>query len=271
MAPSKKTSLANFATSLPLLFVFPSIGCLAVTYPLRAAESTHVAIPWVSLFNGRDLSGWKMIALNDPASAEIEDGMMVLRQRPNTAEHTFLASEASYGDFILELDLKDDPKVNSGILLRCVKSAPEAKIRLNGYQVKIDDTQRSWTGGIFDDFGDSWTWMQDLSSNDAGRAAFKLGEWAHFRIECIGTTLKVWVNGIPTCHLIDEKYTSGPIALKIHSAGKNPKVAESAIRFKSIRIITENPKNFLKSMDLPPSHAATGPGKFDKAKPRLNP
>jgi hypothetical protein len=35
--------------------------------------------------------------------------------------------------------------------------------------------------------------------------------------------MKVWVNGVPTCHLLDEEYRKGSIAFKIHSAGSNPK------------------------------------------------
>ena len=182
---------------------------------LGAAEPKTAAEPWVSLFNGRDLTGWKIVALTNPAPAVVEDGVMVLRQRTNTIEHTFVASEREYDDFILELDLKDDPGFNSGILLRCVDASADARVQLNGYQVKIDNTPRAWTGGIFDDFGDSWTWLHDLADNERGRAAFKLGEWAHFRIECIGPTIKVWVNGVPTCNLIDEKYRKGCIAFKI--------------------------------------------------------
>jgi Domain of Unknown Function (DUF1080) len=238
-----------------------AVGWLGSGSCLGAAE------PWVSLFNGRDLTGWKIVAKNDPAPAVVEDGTMVLRQRAGTAEHTFVTSDGTYGDFILELDLKDDPGFNSGILLRCLKSPADAKIRLNGYQVKIDDTPRAWTGGVFDDYGDSWRWLHDLSNNDAGRAAFKLGDWTHFRIECIGSTIKVWVNGIPTCHLADDKYAEGPIAFKIHSAGKGPNVGQTAIRLKNIRIITENPQNYLKPTELPEQRAPTKPGKFDKARP----
>lgn len=221
--------------------------------------------PWVSLFNGADLSGWKIVALKDPASVVVEDGAMVLRQRINTIEHTFIATEARYGDFILELDVMDDPGINSGILLRCVDAPATAKVRLNGYQVKIDNTPRAWTGGVFDDFGNGWRWLNDLADNEAGRAVFKFSEWARFRIECIGSTIKVWVNGVPTCHLVDEKYREGYIAFKIHSLGAKPEETRSAVRMKNIRVITEKPERFTQRMELPARRAPTTPGKFDKA------
>jgi Domain of Unknown Function (DUF1080) len=241
------------------------IGWLGFVLTASATE------PWVSIFNGKDLSGWKVIALENPAPAAIEDGELVLRQRIKTKEHTFVATQAEYGNFILEIELKNDPSFNSGILLRSVESSPGSKVRINGYQVKIDDTPRAWTGGVFDDFGDSWRWLHDLADNEKARAAFKLGEWAHFRIECIGSSIKVWVNQVPTCHLVDEKYSKGSIAFKIHSAGNAPTVGQAAMRVKNARMITENPERYLLPMPLSPRTAPTEPGKFDKAKPGPKP
>ena len=234
---------------------------------ISARAQSPAAAPWVSLFNGQDYTGWKLVGPTNLASAGIEDGAMLLRQRTNTVEHTFVTSTEKYGDFILELDLKDDPGFNSGILLRCLEATADAKVRLNGYQVKVDNTTRAWTGGVFDDFGDSWRWLHDLADNEAGRTAFKLGEWAHFRIECIGDTIKVWVNGVPTSHLVDEKYREGKIAFKIHSLGDRPNDTSNVIRFKNIRIITAQPERYAQTMELPPRRAPATPGKFDKAKP----
>ncbi len=233
------------------------------------ASAVHAADeePWKSLFNGSDFAGWKVVALRDPAPAAIEDGAMVLRQRINTVEHTFVTTEKRYGDFILELDVKDDPEFNSGILLRCSDAPVEAAVRLNGYQIKIDNTKRAWTGGVFDDFGNGWKWLFDLKDNAPGREAFKFTEWARFRVECIGPTIKVWVNAVPTCNLIDEKYREGYIAFKIHSVGNKPQATESAIRFRNIRILTEYPEKYTQSMDLEARKAPTAPGDYDKASP----
>lgn len=252
---------------IPLFLSLLAACLLTPAADLHSAEPQATAVPWVSLFNGKDLSGWKIVALANRGTAVVEDGELLLRQQINTPEHTFVVSENAYQDFILELDLKDDPGFNSGILLRCVMAPEDAKVRLNGYQVKIDDTPRAWTGGIFNDFGDSWTWLHDLADNERGRAAFKLGEWAHFRIECISATMKVWVNGVPTCHLVDETYRDGPIAFKIHSCGNNPEAMQRVLRLKNIRIISEKPELHAQPMDLPARRAPKESGKFDKAKP----
>jgi hypothetical protein len=106
--------------------------------------------------------------------------------------------------------------------------------------------------------------QQAIVTPTAPTAAFKLGEWAHFRIECIGPAIKVWVNGVPTCHLVDAKYPQGGIAFKIHSLGNNPQAAQSAIRLKNIRIITGHPARYALPMELPPRRAPAAPGEFDR-------
>lgn len=247
---------------LTALLAFCALG-LSYAFTVRAADD----VPWQPLFNGSDFAGWKVVSLRDPAPAVVEDGAMVLRQRINTAEHTFVTTEKKYSDFILELELQDEPEFNSGVLLRCSDAPPEAAVRLNGYQVKIDNTKRAWTGGVFDDFGNGWRWMFDLKDNATGREAFKFNEWARFRIECIGPTIKVWVNDVPTCNLIDEKYRAGYIAFKIHSVGDKPKATESAIRFRNIRILTERPERHTKPMDLEARRAPTLAGEYDKPVP----
>lgn len=71
-------------------------------------------------------------------------------------------------------------------------------------------------------------------------------------MEAIGNNIKVWVNGIPTCNLINSKYRAGYIALKIHSLGNDPKRKATKVSFKNIKIISKNPKKFQKEMDLKP-------------------
>ncbi len=211
------------------------IASIFISLPAFAAEPN-----WIPLFNGRDYTGWKILGPANPAPTVVDHGEMLFHMRRNTAEHTLVTTEKSYGDFILELEFLVSGGTHSGPILRCVEAPAHAQIRLTGYQVKIDPTPRGWTGGIFDDYGSHWRWFQDLSDNPAGRSALKLGEWARLRVEAIGPSLKTWVNGIPTAHLIDEKYTSGPIALKIHSLGDKPDVEKIPLRFRNIRILTEN-------------------------------
>jgi hypothetical protein len=83
----------------------------------------------------------------------------------------------------------------------------------HGYE--IDPSARAWSGGLCDEGRRGW--LQDLSANDAGRAAFRDGEWNHYRIECDGPSIRAWVNGIPTADWIDPLDVEGFVALQVHS------------------------------------------------------
>ena len=213
--------------------------------------------PWKTIFNGKDFTNWKIVG--STGHAEVKDSAFWCHMTANTTEHTFVTTKEKYSDFILEMDVNTDPGYNTGILLRCVDKPADCdtcKVSLYGYQVKIDPSPtRCWTGGIFDDFGASWHWLYDLSKDEQARKAYQIGKWNHFRVEAIGTSIKVWVNGIPTTHLINQKYSKGYIALKIHSLKNVPEEEAKIGRFKNIRIITGNLNENLVKMDLPAQNA----------------
>jgi hypothetical protein len=210
--------------------------------------------PWVSLFNGRNLDGWKVIG--SKGNAFIRDGAITCNKVINTPIHTFVCSNEEYEDFILELDVKTDSAYNSGILIRSVeapKNVDTCRTALYGYTIKIDDTPRKWTGGIMDHFGGtSFTWMYPLAKDQRAREAYILAKWNHFRIEALGSQIKIWINGIPVLNMINSKYKSGHIAFKIHYLGNFPEQEKSFGQFKNIRIITENIQKYSKQMDIKP-------------------
>ena len=214
--------------------------------------------PWRPLFNGRDLTGWKIVGAQPLAATYVADGALTGHMVRGTPEHTFFCTEESFGDFSLELECFQTCGFNTGILVSCVTTPPEATVRLHGYQVKIDPSPtRRWTGGIFDDYGRNWLWLQTLEHDERARTAYRFNEWARFRVEAIGRTLKVWVNGVPTAHLLHDKYTRGPIALKIHSFPAKGDAAQekNLIRFRGVRIVTTDLARHSLPMDLPAREA----------------
>lgn len=230
------------------------IVLIMVSFALNSmAGDKRDKTPWKTIFNGTDFTNWKLVG--SKGVTEIKDSAFYCHMTANTTEHTFVCTSEKYDDFILEMDVNTDPGYNTGILLRCVDKSDgcdTCKVSLYGYQVKIDpSTTRCWTGGIFDDFGASWRWMYDLSKDERARKAYHIGTWNHFRVEAIGTSIKVWVNGIPTTNLINQKYSKGYIALKIHSLKSQPEEEKKIGRFKNIRIITKNLNKNLEKMDLP--------------------
>ncbi|HEX7905413.1 MAG TPA: DUF1080 domain-containing protein [Chitinophagaceae bacterium] len=191
---------------------------------------------WISLFNGKDLTGFRQ--LNGKAIYEAKNGEIVgttVSNEPNS----FLATTETYGNFILELELFVDPSMNSGIQFRSQSIASYKDGRVHGYQMEIDPSDRSWSGAIFDEGRRGWLYTLDL--NPAAKTAFKNNQWNKYRIECIGSTIRTWVNGIATAHLIDDLTPEGFIALQVHAVKKN-EAAGKQIRWRNIRIKTQKLK-----------------------------
>lgn len=191
---------------------------------------------WQKLFNGKDLEGWKQ--LNGKAKYEAKNGEIVgttVLNEPNS----FLATEQEYGNFILELELMVDTSMNSGIQIRSLSKPDYMDGRVHGYQVEIDPAKRAWSGGLYDEARRGWLYTLEL--NPAAKKAFKNNRWNKYRIECIGHTIRTWVNGIPAAHVIDAETSKGFIALQVHSI-KEQRQAGKHIRWRNIRIQTEELK-----------------------------
>jgi hypothetical protein len=190
---------------------------------------------WESLFNGKNLEGWHQ--LNGHADYTVKNGEIVGSTVINTP-NSFLATDKTYGDFILEVDFKVDSDMNSGIQVRSESTPEYENGRVHGYQVEIDPSARAWSGGIYDEARRGW--LYPLTYHPAAQKAFKQGQWNHYHIECIGNTIRTWVNGVPAASLVDTMTPRGFIALQVHSIGNDPSKAGEHIFFRNIRIQTKN-------------------------------
>ncbi|WP_052016968.1 3-keto-disaccharide hydrolase, partial [Arcticibacter svalbardensis] len=189
---------------------------------------------WQNLINGKSLKGWKQ--LNGKAKYEVINGEIIgttVSGEPNS----FLATSHDYGDFILELELLVDNSMNSGIQFRSLSTPDYNNGRVHGYQMEVDPSSRAWSGGIYDEARRGWLYQLDI--NPSAKTAFKKEEWNKYRIECIGNTLRTWINGIPTAHVIDDLTAKGFIALQVHAIGKDD-VPGKKIHWRNIRIKTSN-------------------------------
>ncbi len=105
------------------------------------------------LFDGKSLDGWTQ--KGGKAEYRVEDGVIVGQSVPNTS-NSFLCTTKDYGDFILELDFKVDPRLNSGVQIRsqCFDEPQDVDLgggkkkrisagRVHGYQVEIDPSDRA--------------------------------------------------------------------------------------------------------------------------------
>ena len=164
---------------------------------------------WISLFNGRDLTGWKQ--LNGKAKYSVSNGEIIgttVSGEPNS----FLATDKNYKNFILELEFKLDAEMNSGIQFRSESKTDYQNGRVHGYQFEIDPSSRAWTGGIYDEARRDWLYTLDF--NPAAKTAYKAGQWNKCRIECVGNSMRTFVNGIATAHVIDDMTSEGFMRLE---------------------------------------------------------
>jgi hypothetical protein len=190
--------------------------------------------PWEKIFDGNSLAGWS--TKGGEATYYVKDGIIIGTTVAGTP-NTFLTTDKMYGDFILELDYKVDPSMNSGIQIRSNSYPHYQAGRVHGYQVEIDPSERAWSCGIYDEGRRKW--LVTLEDNLEAQKAFKQNEWNTYRIEAIGDTIKTWINGVPAAHLIDEMTASGFIGLQVHSI-KDAKKEGTEIKWKNVRIITDN-------------------------------
>ena len=214
--------------------------CILAVLALLFSSAVLSAQPWESLFNGKNLKGWKQVT--GTARFQARDGM-IIGTATDSKVNSFLATTRDYDDFILEFDFLTEG-LNSGVQLR--SHVNKEKGRVFGYQFEIDPSERAWTGGIYDEV--RRLWLYRMTENPAGKAAYHTG-WNSARIEVIGKHIRTWVNGIPCTNLIDDVDASGFIALQVHTA--SPEMQGSKVCWKNIRILTQDVARYATPTDAP--------------------
>ncbi len=230
-----KQKLNFFAFSLVLAFVLTSCQT-------ESKDDT----PWIPLFDGETLEGWTQ--LGGTANYSVRDNAIVGKTVHDTP-NSFLTTEKLYSDFILELDYKVDPSMNSGIQIRSNSHPHYRDGRVHGYQIEIDPSDRAWSAGIYDEARRGW--LHPLTNNPEAQKAFKQNEWNHYRVEAIGDTLKTWINEVPAAYLIDDKTDKGFIALQVHSIAEEQK-AGTEIIWKDVKVITDSVSKYTRKSPLQP-------------------
>ena len=183
----------------------------ALAVPVSAQDG------WTNLFDGKTLNGWTQ--QNGTATYEVVDGTIVgttVKGSPNS----FLCSDRFYGDFELEFDVKlFDDELNSGVQIRSHSIPSHDKGRVHGYQVEISTNGHA--GFVYDEARRGWL---STDRDDPGRrAAFKNGEWNHYRVICLGTTIRTWVNGVAIADIHDDWSPTGFLGLQVHGVSGDPK------------------------------------------------
>jgi hypothetical protein len=213
-----------------------TVFCLSVLSAMSADSGG-----WKPLFDGRTLDGWTQ--KGGAAKYRVENGELVGTSQPNTP-NSFLCTTRDFTNFILELEFKVAPGLNSGVQIRSHAYDKPTEVEwkgrtykvkpgvVHGYQIEIDPSARAWTGGLYEEGRRGW--LNNLTNNPAAQNAFRQNEWNKFHIEAISDSIKTFINGVPAADYRDSMNPSGFIGLQVHGVGKRTNDLE--IRFRNVRI-----------------------------------
>lgn len=167
----------------------------ALAGPAAGAEEV------VSLFNGKDLSGWKAPEPN--AHWKVEDGILIGENDPKL-KGSILWTEKIFTDFELALEFRFTGTVDSGVFLRTTKQ--QVQIGRSG-SLKRDMTGSMYVPGKGYPGGDAKGVTEQLTP----------GTWHRMKIRAVGPAYTLWFNGEEVFRFTGEKAPKeGAIGLQIH-------------------------------------------------------
>jgi hypothetical protein len=185
-----------------LMFCFAS-GLAALRFagnlPAQETKSFH------SLFNGKDLSGW--VTPEDKSLFTVEDGEIVGRTKGDLKKNEFLATEKTYGDFVLKAKVKIR-NGNSGIQFRS-KRKPDGVV--SGPQA---DVAEGYWGLLYEERGRG---ILERYPENKAKELVKDNGWNEFVITAKGDHVTIDLNGTRVIDRTDSHFDKeGIIALQVH-------------------------------------------------------
>jgi hypothetical protein len=202
------------------------------------AEDNSPPPGFIRLFNGKDLSGWKVPA-GDNGHWKVVDGVIDYDARSEAAGDKNLFSEGEWRDFVLHIDwrIKEVPYVNPGVMYILPDGTEARDIAGKPLRLQLPDSDSGvFIRGSGRHQVNIWCWpigsgemygvRRDAKTSPELRAAVTprtqadnpVGEWNHFEITVRGQVVTVVLNGttvIPGAEIADLP-ASGPIALQHH-------------------------------------------------------
>jgi hypothetical protein len=176
----------------------------------------------VSIFNGKNLSGW---TIHGTEKWYVADKLLICESGPDKA-YGYLSTNKSYKNFDLTLEFKQSANGNSGVFFR---SSIEG-VKISGWQAEVAPPGHN-TGGIYESYGRGWLIKPEVEKDKY----LKFGEWNVYRLRVVGDEVTTWLNGHEMITIKDEKIGKGEgfIALQIHDGG-GIKVACRNIKIKEL-------------------------------------
>jgi hypothetical protein len=240
--------------------------CLSLFSILVAVPSTAAAADntppsgFTALFNGRDLSGWKLPE-GDGGHWKVVDGVIDYDAESAAAGDKNLWTQKAFKDFVLHVDwrIKETPYVNpnvpyilpDGTHARDIQGKPmklalpdsDSGILLRG-EPKSQINIWCWPAGS----GEVYGYRMDEKQPPAVRAGVTprtqadkpVGEWNHFEITMRGERVSVLLNGklVLDDAQLPAVPAQGPIGLQHHGGKRDGKWVSppSLVQFKNVYV-----------------------------------
>jgi hypothetical protein len=232
-----------------------ALVALALAVPAgRTDEKPKAELPkpdadgFITIFNGKDLSGWEGL----DGFWSVKEGVISGQETKDKSKQTFLIWKgAKVSDFELHLKYKFATKDgNSGVQFRS-KVIDEKTFRVGGYQADFD-AQAGYDGSIYDEAGvaggratmsnrgEKTVWDKDNKRHneklpDAAelKKSIKVGDWNSVVLVAKGNHVTFTINDHLMTDLTDESpkaLKEGVLALQLHAG------FTMDIQFKDIKI-----------------------------------
>ena len=163
-----------------------------------------------SLFNGKDLNGWKIPKGNEKVSwYQAKQGILELRSGPKK-KGSVLWTEKNYKDFEVELEFKFvEGTIDSGIHLR---NSDQIQIGISG-SLKRDMTCSTYIPGK----------GYPVEASDVAKL-LKAKDWNKVKIRAIGPKYTTWLQGKEVMNYESgSAKKEGPIGIQLHG-NRNMKI-----------------------------------------------
>ena len=174
---------------------------------IKIKELPHKSGETVSLFNGKDLTGWE--GFGSGKWSVDEEGNLVI-ENGDDRQYGYLCTRAYYKDFDLTCEFNQVSDGNSGLFFH---SFIEGYNKVHGWQCEVAPKDHD-TGGIYESYGRGW--LVQIPEEKEG--ILKEHEWNTLRLRVEGDHVQTWLNGEPMADITDEKIgdVTGRLMLQIH-------------------------------------------------------
>ena len=177
---------------------------------IKIKELPRKAGKTVSLFNGKDLTGWELFG---SMRVSVDNEGNLVTQNGEDLQYGYLGTREYYKDFDLTVQFKQESNGNSGLFFHSfVHGGYESNV-VNGWQCEVAPKGND-TGGIYESYGRGWL----VQIPDEKEDIIKEGEWNTLRLRVEGNKVQTWLNGEAMIEIDDELIGSktGRIMLQIH-------------------------------------------------------